>query len=66
MAVLRSLKVPVTVNFTDVPFAIVGFLGVMAIETRCEIETVKPVEPLTEPKVAVTVVTPVAALVTNP
>ena len=66
MAVLRSLKVPVTVNFTDVPLAIVGLLGVMAIETRCEIETVKPVDPLTEPNVAVTVVTPVAALVTNP
>ena len=34
LAVLPSLKVPVTVNFIDVPVLIRGFAGVMAIETR--------------------------------
>jgi len=38
--VLPSLNVPVAVSFNDVPFAILGFAGVMAIETRCAIETV--------------------------
>ena len=66
MAVLASLNVPVTVNFRDVPLAMVGLLGVMAIDTRCAVETVKPVEPLTEPRLAVMVVVPVATLVTSP
>ncbi len=66
MAVLASLNVPVTVNFRDVPLAIVGLLGVMAIDTRCAVETVKSVEPLTEPKSAVIVVVPVATLITTP
>lgn len=66
MAVLASLNVPVTVNFSDVPVAIVGLLGAMAIDTKCAAETVKPVEPLTEPRSAVMVLVPVATLVTVP
>jgi len=38
--VLPSLNVPVAVSFNDVPFAILGFAGVMAIETRCAVKTV--------------------------
>ena len=34
VAVLPSLKVPVTVNLIDVPFSMRGLAGLMAIETR--------------------------------
>ncbi len=64
--VLPSLNVPVAVNLTEVPFAILGLLGLMVMETRCAVETVKLVEPLTEPQVAVIVLVPVATLVTKP
>jgi len=64
--ILPSLKVPVAVNFIDVPFAILGLLGLMVMETRCTIETVRVVEPLTEPNVADIVLVPVATLVTSP
>ncbi len=40
VAVLPSLKVPVAVNFSDVPFAILGFAGLIVINVRCAIETV--------------------------
>jgi hypothetical protein len=40
VAVLPSLKVPVAVNFSDVPFAILALAGLMAIKTRCAVETV--------------------------
>lgn len=40
VAVLPSLKVPVAVNFSDVPFAILAFIGLTAIEVRCAVETV--------------------------
>ena len=38
----------------------------MLMETKCAVETVRPVEPLVEPKVAVTVVLPEATLVASP
>ena len=44
----------------------VAEFGVTAIETRAAAVTVKPVEPETEPRVAVMVVVPVLALVANP
>jgi hypothetical protein len=66
VAVLPLLKVPVAVNFSDVPFAILALAGLMAIETRCAVETVSCVDPLTEPNVAVIVVVPVATLVAAP
>jgi len=40
VAVLPSLKVPVAVNFSDVPFAILAFDGLTAIEVRCAVKTV--------------------------
>jgi len=40
VAVLPSLKVPVAVNFSDVPFAIRALAGLMAIKARCAVETV--------------------------
>jgi hypothetical protein len=40
VAVLPSLKVPVAVNCSDVPFAILALAGLIAIETRCAVETV--------------------------
>jgi hypothetical protein len=64
--VLPSLKVPVAVNFSDVPFAILAFIGLTSIEVRCAVETVSWVDPLTEPNAAVIVVVPVATLVAAP
>jgi hypothetical protein len=40
VAVLPSLRVPVAVNFSDVPFAILAFIGLTSIEVRCAVETV--------------------------
>lgn len=40
LAVLPSLNVPVALNFTDVPLAILGFAGLIAIETKCAVKTV--------------------------
>ena len=64
--VLPSLNVPVAVNLIDVLLAILGLLGVMAIETRCAVETVKLVEPLTDPNEAMIVLVPVVRLVATP
>ncbi len=64
--VLPSLKVPVAVSLIDVPFAILGFDGVMLMETSCTVETVKPVEPLIVPKAALIVVLPLATLDARP
>jgi hypothetical protein len=64
--VLPSLNVPTAVNLSDVPFAIRGLLGLMLIDTKCAVETVKPVEPLTAPSVAEMVVVPVARLPAEP
>lgn len=64
--VLPSLNVPVAVNLIDVLLAILGLLGVMVIETRCAVETVKPVEPFTDPTEAMIVLVPVVRLVASP
>jgi hypothetical protein len=63
---LPSLNVPVAVNLTSVPCAILAFAGFIAIETRCAVDTVSVVEPLTDPKSALIVVLPAATLVTTP
>jgi len=49
VATLPSLKVPVAVSLMEVPLAINGFAGTIEIETRCAVETVSPVDPLTAP-----------------
>ena len=64
--VLPSLNVPVAVSLIDVPFAIRGLLGLMAIESKCTFATVSVVEPLAEPSTAVIVLLPVAKLVAKP
>ena len=66
VAVLPSLKVPVAVNFTDVPFSMREFAGVIEIDTRRSGDTVSVVEPLTEPKAACRVVVPLATLEARP
>jgi hypothetical protein len=66
LEVLPSLNVPVAVSLSEVPFAIRGLLGLMVMDTRWAVETVKPVEPLTAPSVAETVVVPVARLLAEP
>ena len=63
---LPSLKVPVAVNLMDVPLAIVGLAGVIAIDTRCTFATVRLVDPLTAPRVAVIVADPMATLLARP
>jgi hypothetical protein len=63
--VLLSLYVPVAVNCCVAPFAIDGFTGLTAIDTRAAV-TVKPVEPLTDPEVACIVVLPVFTPVASP
>ena len=49
VATLPSLKVPLAVSLIEVPLAINGFAGTIEIETRCAVETVSPVDPLTAP-----------------
>jgi hypothetical protein len=66
VATLPSLKVPVAVNLMEVAFEILGFAGVTTIDTNCAEETVSPVDPLTDPKPALMVVVPVAALLARP
>src|SRR2546422_11648394 len=51
--VVLSLKVPVAVNCCFVPFAMLGFVGVTAIEVRVAAVTVSVVLPEAPPKVAV-------------
>lgn len=64
--VLLSLYVPVAVKAWDCPKAIVGFAGLIVIETNCTGCTVKVVNPLTAPKVAVIVVLPGAIVAATP
>lgn len=66
VATLPSLKVPVAVNFKEVPAAICALAGVTVMLVNFTLETVKPVEPLTEPKAAEIVLVPAATLVTSP
>ena len=53
-------------NCCVVPLAIEGFAGVTAIEVKLAAVTVKPVEPLIDPEVALIVADPVATPVTTP
>jgi hypothetical protein len=64
--VLLSEKVPVAVNCWVTSSAIEGAEGVTARETSVAEVTVRPVEPLTLPKVAVMVVEPTAKPLANP
>ena len=64
--VLPSLKVPIAVNLINVCCCIRGLAGVMARLTRFTTEMVRPVEPVTEPTVAVMVVVPAPTLVASP
>lgn len=65
-ATLPSLNVPVAVNLITVLLEILGLAGFMVMETSWEVETVRVVEPLTEPKSALMVVAPGATLVARP
>lgn len=64
--VLLSLKVPMAVSLINVCCWILGLAGLMAMLTRFTTETVRPVEPLTEPTVALIVVVPAATLEASP
>ena len=66
VATLSSLNVPVAVNLINVPFAILGVAGVIAIDTRWAVVTVRPVVPLISPNVAFIVVLPFAILAASP
>src|SRR5580693_9535529 len=56
--VLLSLNVPVAVNCCVKPFAIDGFTGVTAIDTRAAGAAVSVVEPTTAPSVAAMLLVP--------
>jgi hypothetical protein len=56
--VLPSVNVPVTANDSDVLWAIVGFTGLIATETRFARLTVSVVPPLADPNVALMVEVP--------
>jgi hypothetical protein len=58
--------VPVAVNCCVPPGAIVKLAGVTAIETSVAAVTVRTVDPLTEPEVAVIVDVPTETAVANP
>jgi hypothetical protein len=58
--------VPVAVNCCVDPLVIVGFAGLTAIDCRVAAVTVRRVEPLIAPDVAVMVLVPAAAAVANP
>jgi hypothetical protein len=66
VAVLPSLNVPVALNFKAVPAAIWALAGFTTIETNLTFDTVKDVEPVTEPNVAEIAVVPAATLLTRP
>jgi hypothetical protein len=61
-----SEKVPVAVNCSVLPFAIEGFAGVTAIDTRVAEVTVSRVDPLTLPDVAMIMLVPAAFAVAIP
>src|SRR5229473_733890 len=64
--VLPSVNVPVTVNGCVVPSAMEGLAGVMARDTSTAVVTVRVVEPVTDPKVAVIVALPCPRLLATP
>ncbi len=61
-----SVKIPVAVNCTDIPSGTEELAGVMAIEFSAGALTVRSVDPLTDPEVAVIVVDPCDALEAKP
>lgn len=61
--VLLSLYVPVAVNCSLVPSAMLGFGGVIASDTKVAADTVSEVEPDTLPSTAPSVVVPMASAV---
>ena len=63
---LPSVKVPVALSFWVVPKANEGFTGVIAMETRVGCATLRVLEPVTGPKVAVIVALPVPTPVAKP
>jgi hypothetical protein len=64
--VLPSLNVPVAVNCCVSPLATDGLTGVTAIDCRVAAATVRVVEPVTTPDVAVIVEVPTATPVAKP
>ena len=64
--VLPSLKVAVAVNCCVAPTTSVGLRGVIASEVKVACVTVSPVEPVTESKLALMVVLPLAFAVAVP
>jgi len=64
--VVLSLYVPVAVNCCVSPGPIDGLAGVTTIEVRVAAVTVRDVEPLIDPDVAVMIVAPAATLVARP
>jgi len=58
--------VPVAVNCCFVPNAIEEFPGVIAIETRAALVTVRVVDPLTAPELAAMMVAPAPIPAANP
>ena len=64
--VLPSVNVPDTVNGCVVPKAMEGLAGVMARDTNTAVVTVRVVEPVTDPDVALMVVVPCPRLLANP
>jgi len=63
---LPSVNVPVTVNGCVVPSAMEGLAGVIARDTSTAVVTVRVVEPVTDPDVALMVVVPCPRLLANP
>ena len=63
---LPSVKLPVAVNCSVFATTIEGWRGEMVIETSAGGTTVNIVEPLTEPELAVIVVTPCLVAFDNP
>jgi hypothetical protein len=64
--VVPSLNVPVAVNCWVAPLAIDGFTGVTAIDCRVAAVTVRVVEPLIAPDVALIVEVPTPAPLASP
>src|SRR5436190_1547229 len=64
--VVPSVNVPIAVNWTVVPSAIDGVVGVIWIETSVAAVTVSVVEPLIAPSAAVIVVDPVPTAFARP
>jgi hypothetical protein len=61
-----SEKVPVAVNWSVVPTGILGLAGVTAIDCKTAAVTVRTVEPLIPPSVALILEVPVATAVARP